>query len=45
MTDRKLISMDNILHSFSPSYLLKPTASQTKIFVLLNQEGHDNLRK
>ena len=41
-------TMDKIINSFSPSYmyLLKPTASQTKIFVfLLNQEGHDNLCK
>ena len=28
-------TMDKILHSFSPSYLLKLTARQTKIFVFV----------
>ena len=38
--------MDKLFHSFRLSYVLKLTASQTKVFVLpVNQEGHDNLRK
>ena len=47
MSDRKLIyTMDKLFHSFSLPYVQKLTASQTKIFVLLlNQEGHNNLRK
>ena len=39
-------TVDKPFHSFSLQYVLKLTASQTKTCVLLvNQEGHDNLRK
>ena len=42
----ELMNAVHFFHSFSHSYFLKPSTIETKIFVLLlNQEGHDHLRK